>query len=157
MKYRQSIVFLFCLVWIFSACKENTLYHSYQSIKRTGWEKMDTISFHLPSRIPNGEYDMQIGIRFSERYPYQDIWLEAGHANDSLIVSKDTLHLYLATEKGEWKGEGFGGLKQYTYIAPQPFTIQNPEKRMRFIINHLMSDSILKEVYDIGIQLTLKP
>ena len=157
MKHKRPIIVLFCLVWIICACQENTRYHSYQSIKRTGWGRMDTISFHLPPRIPDGEYDMQIGIRFSEKYPYRDIWLGISYANDSLIISKDTLHLYLATENGEWAGNGFGGLIQYTYQHPHPFLTQDSERKSRIFINHLMNDSILKEVYDIGVKIETKP
>ena len=95
-----------CLAWLTCACQDNTKFHQYQPVKQTGWCSIDTLTFHLPSKMDCGEYDLQVGIRHTEKYAYQDIWLEMTCANDSATFTKDTLHLYLATKDGEWSGKG---------------------------------------------------
>lgn len=97
---------------------------------------------------------MHIGIRHLESYPYRDIWLEISHnLSDSTFFHKDTLHLYLADQWGNWHGKGIGGLLQHTDTHPPKIQIKARNSQSTFQIIHLMNDSLLKSVYDIGIQL----
>lgn len=143
---------LILLLILFIACQGNTYYHSYQPVSNAGWKRNDTLFYHLPS-ITKGEYNLQIGIRHLESYPYKDIWLEVCHnLQDSTIFQKDTLHLYLADSLGDWQGKGIGGLLQYTEEAPLKVEIKESHSNASIHITHLMSDSLLRSIYDVGIQ-----
>ena len=84
---KNKIACLPIIYLLLTACHSNTVYHSYQSIPTTGWSKSDTLVYTLPASIPAGTYEMTIGIRHQESYPYRDLWM-----NISTNV-KDT-HLY---------------------------------------------------------------
>lgn len=156
MKHLRITYAIVCLAWLTCACQDNTKFHQYQPVKQTGWCSIDTLTFHLPSKMDCGEYDMQIGIRHTEKYAYQDIWLEMTCACDSTMSAKDTLHLYLATKNGEWSGRGIGGLIQSIHAQAKPLPLQPTEQGYIIRITHLMNDSTLQGIHDIGVQLSLR-
>lgn len=91
-----------CL-FLLGACHTDTLYHVYQAVPgEKGWNKSDSLIFTLPPEVAAGTYGMEIGIRHTGGYPYRDIWLSVTQVEgeDSLASHTDTLHIYLADEKG---------------------------------------------------------
>ena len=138
----KGITTLFLLFFL-TACQGNICYHSYQPVY---------------SHMEAGYYDMQIGVRHLESYPYKDIWLEINHnLKDSTTFQKDTIHLYLADPKGNWYGNGIGGLLQYTTNNILRLHLQENSNQSSINIIHLMKDSLLKSIHDIGIQLQQVP
>lgn len=146
---------LICLLFVLTACENKTLYHSYQPVSHTGWTKEDTLHFQLPDTLVPGTYEFQIGIRHLDSYPYRDIWLAFSHnLQDSTIYETDTLHLYLADTAGAWLGDGIGGLMQYNEHLPAHWVQRDSASHRSIKIYHLMSDSILKSIHDVGIKIS---
>ena len=94
------------------ACQTDTVYYTYNPISTDGWKKTDTLQFYLPDTLSLGTYHLEVGIRHTGKYPYRDVWLELiqylpkpNTVND-WIEHKDTIHIYLANEKGVWNGTG---------------------------------------------------
>lgn len=144
--------------FLLTACQGNICYHSYQPVPQAGWKRNDTLSYPIHSLPNTGYYNIQIGIRHLESYPYKDIWLEINHnLKESTIFQKDTLHLYLADKNGNWYGNGIGGLLQYTTDDILRIHLQEKSNQSSISIIHLMNDSLLQSIHDIGIQLQQIP
>lgn len=135
-----TIGMILCLV----GCQNHTIYHLYQPVPATGWNKGDTICYTYPAPQPSIPLQIEIGIRHKDSYLYRDIWL--GIIQDEQV---DTVHLYLANESGNWKGDGIGEMRLYTELLP----IQVCQKDSTHIIQvaHIMEDDMLKGINDIGI------
>ena len=135
-------------LWLLSAslltisCQNNTLYHSYQPVPATGWDKNDTLVYSLPQALPNQSYIYEIGIRHRDSYPYRDIWL---------TINQDTLHLYLADTIGNWTGSGIGEIRQSTFpVQLNPF----PQDSVKaFHITHIMQDQPLEGILHVGLRI----
>lgn len=125
------------------SCQENTLYHSYRPVGKAGWDKADTLVYPLPEALPVRPYGYRIGIRHKDSYPYRDLWLE---------VNGDTVHLYLTDSTGNWKGQGFGEMRQLD-VAIRPAIPQEDSIR-EFRIRHIMRDNPLTGIHDIGLHIT---
>ena len=139
MKHLRITYAIVCLIGLTYACQGNTKFHHYQPVEQTGWHSIDTLTFHLPSKMDSGEYDMEMTCTC-----------------DSAMFAKDTLHLYLATKNGEWSGRGIGGLIQSIHAQAKPLPLQPTEKGYIIRITHLMNDSTLQGIHDIGVQLSLR-
>lgn len=124
------------------ACQDNTSYHSYQSINSMGWYRNDTLIFSLDSAITHDKaYELQLGIRHKDSYPYRDLWL---------TVNQDTVHFYLADSIGHWLGSGIGELRQLTNLIPfKPK--QDTIKEIRIV--HIMQDNPLTGIQNLGISI----
>lgn len=138
----KGIVTLLLFITLATSCQKNTIYHSYQPVNATGWEKNDTLLFTLPQKLVNHSYQYAIGIRHDDSYKYRDLWLE---------INQDTIHVYLADITGDWTGKGFGNRKQLTLpIQLKPFSQDSIQE---FRIHHIMQDNPLTGIHDIGIQI----
>lgn len=141
----KHLLFWLLSIFLILACQNNTYYHSYQPINSMGWQKNDTILFSLDSTITYGKtYELQLGIRHKDSYPYRDLWL---------TVNQDTVHIYLADTIGHWIGSGIGELRHLTNIIPfNPK--QDSIKELRII--HIMQDNPLIGIHNIGISIQNK-
>jgi gliding motility-associated lipoprotein GldH len=112
-----------------------------------GWQRGDTLFFPLPSSIPEGDYQVEIGLRHHEDYAYRDLWLAYG------IQHPDTVQLTLAYESGNWHGDGAGGLYQFTETAPHALHLEAERKDSVLRVMHIMRDKALKGICDVGVRL----
>lgn len=155
--YIKAGLALCALFWL-NACHIETRYHVYQSVSGDeGWDKSDSLAFSLPVGFAAGKYVVEVGLRHTGEYPYRDIWLSITQSEgDSLLTHTDTLHIYLADEKGQWMQESaVGGLYQYVCVADQPLILSDDSIGCTFYITHLMRQNPLPGITDIGIRLFL--
>ena len=126
------------------SCQNGTKYHTYIPVDPDDWKRTDTLVFTLPQALPPSLYLFEIGIRHDDSYLYRDLWLTTG---------SDTLHLYLADSIGNWKGNGIGNIRLFT--APvRP--LHSPHDSLHGIrIRHIMRDTPLKGIHDIGIRISV--
>ena len=46
-----------CVLFLLNACHTDTRYHVYQAVSgEEGWDKSDSLAFHLPVGLSSGEY-----------------------------------------------------------------------------------------------------
>ena len=139
---------------ILAACQSHTVYHSYKPIPLDGWNRSDTLVYALPHSIPAGMYEVEVGIRYQEFYPYRDIWLGISHnTEDTLAYATDTLHLFLTDEAGNKTGHSPCGLYQCELPYKAFIPIRTEGNTRTFRIVHLMTDNPLTGISDIGIRL----
>ena len=146
LKTNRAVYILLTLWLAVSSCQNNTYYHSYQSASTAGWHKNDTFVFSLPNTISPLDYEYEIGIRHKDTYKYRDIWLS---------INEDTLHLYLADSIGNWKGKGIGNTRQLSSSWDSNISAKDSISEFRII--HIMKDSILSDIQDIGLQIKRHP
>lgn len=146
LKINRAVYILLTLWLAVSSCQNNTYYHSYQSASTAGWHKNDTFVFSLPNTISPLNYEYEIGIRHKDTYKYRDLWL---------TINEDTLHLYLADSIGNWKGKGIGNTRQLSSSWDSNKFAKDSISEFRII--HIMKDSILSDIQDIGLQIKRHP
>lgn len=138
------------VLFILTGCRNSTVYHTYRPTAESGWPSKDTLFYSLPSSLLPGDFRLHIGIRHTEVYPYKDVWVEVGckeHAE-----KKDTFHLYLADQDGHWHNSTTGRLYQCDFDKGK-LSLSAQDSTLYII--HLMSDSLLTGIHDVGIQLSL--
>ena len=149
----KLIVILLCGVTMwFSACQTDTVYHQYQTIPtENGWLKKDTLVFNITPKLAGHHFNLEIDIRHSELYPYQDIWIEIRHPFTPHIVP-DTLHLLMADKDGNWKGQG-KAFSFYQFTQQAGYVTLYPADSVLQLIP-IMKDNALKGIHDVGIRLS---
>lgn len=153
-KHNFTVVIL--LIFFLSVgCTTKTVYHSYQSIKESGWDRKDTLIFNLPADIAPGKYKMEIGVRNSPEYLYKNIWISIGNNwEDSLLYKTDTLELNLTDEQGRWPYQG-NISNLYQSVHPYIEVPELPKQQKRIIkIVHIMRKNPIQGIQDIGVKLT---
>ena len=145
---RASNALLFIAALLLAAC-DGTLHHCYRSVGGA-WHKSDTVEFSLP--IAAGDsLELYVGVRCSSAYAYKDLWLQVGCFAGDTLVGCDTLCCPIFDKDGRRNGSTAGVLYQSEYFFKvQKFAGDRP-RAVR--LHHLMSDSLLRGVYDVGVRL----
>lgn len=139
---------LFVAGLLLASC-DGTLFHAYRSVGGA-WHKSDTLFFNNIS----GSCDVQVlelsvGVRHSAAYPYKDLWLQIEGLLGDSVVELDTLCCRIYDGDGRLEGSTAGALYQAEYFCKTLSWGNNRAVR----INHIMGDTVLCGVYDVGIRL----
>ena len=144
---------LFFMLSLMFSCTDNVVFHSYTSTPEK-WNIGDTVTVSLQDSLSPGIYSFDIETRNTAVYPYRDLWLlmdRTSEINGMEIMRSDTLHLILADEKGRWtNSKTIGAHSQATHPMGK-ITIKNSEYRCRFHFRHVMNDTVLNGITDIGV------
>ena len=137
----KSLILLF-IASLYTACDEQTVYHSFQSLPTEGWQRNDTLFFNVSVADSATLYNVSVEVRNRNNYPYSP---------EVPNIKRDTLELRLADNAGIWLGDGWGGLYQST--LPAGFIRIGKAGEYRFKIIHLLPDEVLPGINDVGIKL----
>lgn len=147
----KSLILLF-IASLYTACDEQTVYHSFQSLPTEGWQRNDTLFFNVSVADSATLYNVSVEVRNRNNYPYQNLPLLIYYDSPEIPnIKRDTLELRLADNAGIWLGDGWGGLYQST--LPAGFIRIGKAGEYRFKIIHLLPDEVLPGINDVGIKL----
>ena len=147
----KSLILLF-IASFYTACDEQTVYHSFQSLPTEGWQRNDTLFFNVSVADSATLYNVSVEVRNRNNYPYQNLPLLIYYDSPEVPnIKRDTLELRLADNAGIWLGDGWGGLYQST--LPAGFVRIGKAGEYRFKIIHLLPDEVLPGINDVGIKL----
>ena len=144
------VLFSACLL---TACNENTVYHSYQSLPDEGWGKSDTLSFQIPitDSIPT-TLRLFAEVRNRIEYPYHDPHLFISqNLQDSTVWRTDTIAFSLADSTGRWTGHGWGSIYQSETFIKSVLPLRSGNYTIK-VING-MKDEKLQGLSDVGIRI----
>lgn len=149
MKLKFSVYAIIVLLSI-TGCQQETVYHRYQPTGENGWLMHDSLFYTLPSQVLPGTFKLNIGVRHTELYPYKDIWIEIGSKGNT--TQKDTFHLHLTDKEGHWHNSTTARLYQ---CDVDKGTLHLSSQDTLLYMIHLMNDSLLTGIHDVGIRLSL--
>lgn len=127
-----------------------TLVHEYRRVEGDGgWSVRDTIRIPVPEVRDGGDYTLSVGMRFTNGFAWEGVWVEASLEVDTPLVRRtDTLFVRCFDPQGRSVAEGVNLLQ-----AEQPAdgTVhlragQKGEIRLR----HLMRRETLPHITDVG-------
>lgn len=149
-------VLLTASAYLVAACDNRTVYHSYQHIPEYGWAKNDTLFYNIPIKDSLASCQLSVEIRNQDNYPYRNLFLAISyiHPADSSFFITDTIECILADANDKWIGTGIGTLFQSKHNYPRSFSLHKRNYTVK--LYHLMKESPLKGLSDIGIKIQKK-
>ena len=132
------------------ACQQNVAFSTFESVPVNGWKAASMVVFYPLVEDSTADYQMQIIIRHTDRYPYQNMWMFVDVMQDSLLLRRDTIEAHLANARGEWYGKGMS-----EYILPIIYLehITLPKGEYTVGIQQGMREESLRGITDIGLKL----
>ena len=151
--FASLIVILSSLMIIASCSSDHTYFHQYHPVDPDGWMSGDTIVFALSPSSCQQTLKAEIGVRTTDAFQYNTLYLlGALHCEDELI-STDTLAIDIYKANGLPIGDGF----------PYPTctcTIQSISVdsglNYTYTVTPYMTPELVKGVKDIGIKFTVE-
>lgn len=149
MALAKSSIFLFIGLLLLGGCQFNSVYEDYKDLPPEGWHKDSLACFSFVVDDTTSYFSLSLGIRNRGDYPYQNIWLFIHSKGSNGATHCDTFECFLANQKGEWYGTGFGDIHDMDvyYRKEVRFTQKG---QYDFCIQHGMRDDVLKGITNIG-------
>ena len=114
-----GLALVLCLVM--ASCNTATLYQESQNIENAEWYIDSAYSFTVDVLDTQQPYDVELFLRHGGRYGFQNIWLFVDCTDPYGVVTRDTLNIYLADNRGRWLGSGVGSLYQISAPLKQDY------------------------------------
>ena len=142
------------LLLVLSACNRKLVYDRYLSTPISGWEKNDTLSYDIRPVSGTDTYDMWLGLRTSEAYPFTAITLIVEqHIYPKDTIVNDTVNCKLTDRHGNASGTGVN-FHQYRFPVTELQLLDGDSIHIR--VRHDMKREILPGISDVGISLRRK-
>ena len=142
------------LLLVLSACNRKFVYDRYLSTPISGWEKNDTLSYDIRPVSGTDTYDMWLGLRTSEAYPFTAITLIVEqHIYPKDTIVNDTVNCKLTDRHGNASGTGVN-FHQYRFPVTE-LQLQDGDS-IHIRVRHDMKREILPGISDVGISLRRK-
>ena len=147
MKVFHSSLFAVALCMFLLSCRPRTLYHHYEAVNPEGWSVTDTLRYELPAATSNRPYTLSLGVRFNQKFRYQDLYLVVEQRQP--VPSRDTVHVHLANERGHWLARG---VVLYDHETVVTATRLDTAQQNTFFIYHIMSPQEVKGITEVGLK-----
>ena len=134
-----------------AAC-DGRVYDTYRHTPLSGWEKNDTLYYDTPAVREGGIYDMTLGIRTNNSFPFTAVTLIVDVTTlPSRATWADTLDCRLV-KAGSSHRQGGISYYEYTTQVRQAHLAQGDS--LHITVRHDMKRDILPGVSDVGIALS---
>ncbi|PTL34184.1 gliding motility lipoprotein GldH [Prevotella sp. oral taxon 376] len=150
---RKAAYTLLIYILVLSACG-NKVYDRYEHTPIGGWEKNDTLTFHVPKMAKAGVYQEELGLRIDNSFPFMRLALivETTVIPDFQVL-RDTVTPELVDAHGRYTGSG---ISHFQYTVPVREIHLKEGDSLRICIRHDMKREIMPGISDVGIILSGK-
>ncbi len=152
---RKRLFSLCSFLILLSACSSpDKIYEEHFPLKGEVWEVEKMLPFEFTIDDTVSPYRFGLNFRYTENYPYQDIYLFLQTTFPDGKLSYDTLHCDLFSPEGEALGKGHRIKELETNYSLLKFPMKG-KYVMRYI--QAMRTDTLEGVESFGISLSKKP
>lgn len=134
---------------LITACDRKTVFHQYSHVNVTGWEKADTMLYHVRGMDNDGSFKEEIGLRLNGSYPFLGLCIIVEQTIlPSNVVTCDTLNCNFTNSSN---GISY---RQYKYHLKDIKLSKGDSIDIR--IRHNMMREVLPGIADIGVKIDRK-
>ena len=137
---------------------DGTVYHSFKEVDSRSWSPCDTLSFVYEGSDRHGgenAMNLSVQVRYNADYKYKNLLMrvETMNMTDSALLSVDTLCCRIYDDNGRRLGSTAGTL--YQSGSAEVFVNASSDDALLLRLSHIMADSALLGVCDVGVKLSV--
>jgi len=153
-----SLCFLSC-AFVFFSCNTIDLYEKTIPIPKHEWSSSFKPQFRFTIKDTAVPYEVYIILRHTDRYNYNNIWLNLYTQAPGDSLQKIQYELPLASKEKGWLGSAMDDIYEHRIaITPQnqKSYFKKPGEYV-FTIEQIMREDPLQQIMDVGLRLEKKP
>jgi gliding motility-associated lipoprotein GldH len=152
---QSKVLFLFAVAlgMLFSGCDTNNIADTNQTMPGRNWGYADKVKVMVDITDSNKRYNIYFKLRHTADYGYSNIFVLLNVKTPQKKRNR-RYEFKLAQPDGQWNGSGSGNLYTYTFPLLTQFKFPAPGK-YELELEQNMRDNPLKEISDVGIQVSL--
>jgi gliding motility-associated lipoprotein GldH len=140
------------LIFLVVACVNLNVFEKNEAINKALWQNDKIFRFEYLSRDTVISKNVDINLRHSDLYKYNNLYLFVTTIAPDGKTLKDTVEFTLADTKGKWVGSGIGNIYDLRLIYRHNIRFGQLGKYI-FYIQHGMRETSLKDITDVGIRI----
>lgn len=148
-KTMRRVTLLAVISLLLVSCQQGVVFTEFKALSGKGWEIDSVIIFAPVLEDSVATYDMQLTVRHTDRYAYQNMWLFVDVKQDSILLRRDTIEAMMANERGEWLGNG---VSKYTLPLLYLEHVKLKSGEYEVIVQQGMREEVLQGITDIGLK-----
>ena len=147
----SAFTVFFCIISL-TSCYDFPIVSDSKAIDSEGWYSEDSVSFEWEVDNLDMRYNAFIDIRHTGQYSFSNLYLITNLTFPNGKQKRDTIHVTLADDRGNWFGSGLGDLVDHriAFIENKEFPIKGTYKLK---IAQGMRQDPLKAITDVGFRL----
>ena len=134
--------------------RENVVLSEYKNLDQAKWGYQDSLYFDWDVSDTNTIYNVDLLLRTSTSYKWANIYVFSDIYFPNGKARRDTFEFLLANNNGHWIGERSGIIVKYNFPLFKKIKLPIAGK-YQFSIQQAMRDTILSEISNVGIKITL--
>lgn len=145
----SKVTLLAVISLLLLSCQPGVIFSDFQALPGGGWEADSVVVFAPVLEDSMAAYDVQLTVRHTDRYAYQNLWLFVDVKQDSMLLRRDTIEAMVANERGEWLGSG---VSKYTLplLYLENVLLQSGEYEV--VVQQGMREEVLRGITDLGLK-----
>ena len=91
----RKVTLLAVISLLLVSCQQGVVFTEFKALSGYGWEADSVVVFTPVLEDSMAAYDMQLMVRYTDRYAYQNLWLFVDVKQDSVLLRRDTIEAML--------------------------------------------------------------
>ena len=148
----RSIFFLVPCALCLSTCTTVDLYEKTVSLPGHEWKSTNKPEFNFTITDTTVLYQVFFVIRHSEKYNYNNIWVNYYYQPPNDTLHKEAREFQLATNEKGWLATGMDDIYEHR-IKLAPDAGKRKAGNYKFVLENIMREDPLKEVLNVGVRI----
>lgn len=150
-------MFILAAALMVQSCGTIDLYEKNVSIPGYTWSSNFRPEFSFEVKDTTAAYDIYVVLRHTEKYNWNNIWLELSTRGPlDTVVRREKYELLLATNK-QWLGSAMDDIYEHRVRISPTEGVALHAGTYTFSIGHIMREDPLRHVMNIGLRVEKKP
>lgn len=142
--------FLLFTSYLLYACTTADLYEKTVSIPEQEWQTSFTPEFSFTIKDTTSLYQVFFVLRHTEKYNYNNLWINLYSQPPGDTVHKAPYELQLATNEKGWLASGMNDIYEHRLKLTRPVLLKAGEYKLK--LENIMREDPLKHILNIGIR-----
>lgn len=136
----------------FVACTTVDLYEKTVPLPDHEWKSSYKPEFNFTIKDTNSFYQVYFVIRHTEKYNYNNIWINYYYQPPADTLHKEMREFQLATNEKGWLGSGMDDLYEHRIkLSPDAGKLEAGD--YKFILENIMREDPLQHILNVGIRI----
>ena len=154
-RYKNVVLWILaalCLQLIVISCTTIDLYEKNATIPKHSWSNLFKPEFTFTIRDTTVAYQLFLVIRHTEKYNFNNIWLNLYIQAPGEAQTSQQIDIPLASNEKGWLGKGMDDIFEHRYkITRQPIVFRKAGT-YSFTLEQIMRENPLEHVLDVGLR-----
>lgn len=148
---RKSLLFLLapCTLYL-AACTTVDLYEKNVSLDDHEWKSSYKPEFTFTIKDTSSLYQVYFVIRHTEKYNYNNIWINLYSQPPGDTLHKAPYELQLATNDKGWLATGMDDIYEHRIKLTRPVSLKAGDYKL--VLENIMREDPLKHVLNVGVR-----